>query len=84
MRVGLFGFPKVGKTTLYNTLTGSSVATEAYAAGKPETHVGVATVPDARLERPSGMFHPKKTTHAGISIWTSSASKGEAAKGRPS
>ena len=41
MLVGLFGFPKVGKTTLFNILTGSSVPTEAYATGKPETHVGV-------------------------------------------
>lgn len=66
MRIGLFGFPKVGKTTLFNTLTGSAVATEAYASGKPETHIGMAKVPDARLDRLATMFSPKKTTHAKV------------------
>ncbi len=82
MRIGLFGFPKVGKTTLFNTLTGSSVPTEAYAAGKPETHVGVAQVPDARLTRLSGMFKPKKTTHAKVEyLDIVGVEKGDAAGG---
>src|SRR5262249_19049491 len=85
MRVGLFGFPKVGKTTLFNILTGSSLATDAYAAGKPETHVGVATVPDPRLDRLSGLFEPKKTTHARVAYLDSvGAEKGEAAGGETS
>lgn len=66
MRIGLFGFPKTGKTTLFNTLTGSSISTEAFASGKPETHVGVAKVPDVRLDRLTAMFHPKKTTAAKV------------------
>src|SRR5437867_1577593 len=82
MLVGIFGFPKVGKTTLYNTLTGSSVPTEAYAAGKPETHVGVATVPDHRLDRLSAMFKPKKTTYAKVDyLDIVGVEKGEGAKG---
>jgi ribosome-binding ATPase len=66
MRIGLFGFPKVGKTTLFNTLTGSSVPTDAYASGKPEMHVGMATVRDPRLETLASMFKPKKKTHARV------------------
>lgn len=82
MRVGLFGFSKVGKTTLYNTLTGSSVPTEAYASGKPETHVGVAAVPDARLDRLSAMFKPKKTTRAKVDyLDIAGVEKGDAAQG---
>ncbi|MFH1261822.1 MAG: redox-regulated ATPase YchF [Pseudomonadota bacterium] len=64
MRIGLFGFPKVGKTTLFNTLTGSSIPTDAYATGKPETHIGIATVRDPRVDALSVMFKPKKTTYA--------------------
>ena len=82
MRIGLFGFPKVGKTTLFNTLTGSSVATDAYASGKPETHVGVATVPDPRLDRLAEIFKPKKTTHAKVDyVDIVGVEKGDAAEG---
>jgi GTP-binding protein YchF len=82
MLIGIFGFPKVGKTTLFNTLTGSSVATEAFATGKPETHVGVARVPDARLDRLSAIFKPKKTTHARVEyLDIVGVEKGDAAGG---
>jgi GTP-binding protein YchF len=80
MRIGLFGFPKTGKTTLFNTLTGSAVATDAFATGKPETHVGVATVPDPRLDFLSAMFKPKKTTRARVEyLDIVGVKKGEAA-----
>src|SRR5437867_390940 len=82
MRIGLFGFPKVGKTTLFNTLTGSSIPMESYATGKPETHVGVALVPDQRLETLSRMFEPKKTTHARVEyLDIVGVEKGDAAAG---
>src|SRR5262245_13147898 len=82
MRVGLFGFPKVGKTTLFNILTGSSVPTEAYASGKPETHIGVAQVPDDRLDRLAAVFKPKKTTHAKVEyLDIVGVEKGDAAGG---
>lgn len=50
MQVGIIGFPKAGKTTLLNLLTASSRETDRYAASR-ETHVGVAVVPDPRLEQ---------------------------------
>lgn len=65
MKIGLFGFPQTGKTTLFNTLTGASVATGA-GGGRPETHLGVAKVPDERLDRLAAIFKPKKTTHATV------------------
>src|SRR4029450_11430511 len=76
------GFPKVGKTTLFNILTGSSVPTEAYASGKPETHVGIAQVPDGRLDKLSAVFKPKKTTHAKVEyLDIVGVEKGDAAGG---
>src|SRR5207245_1949366 len=47
MKIGLVGLPKSGKTTLFNLLTGSSVATARYDTGRAELHTGVAR----RLER---------------------------------
>ena len=64
MKIGLFGFPQVGKTTLFNLLTGAHVETTRFASGRSDPNLGVARVPDARLDRLSGLFSPKKTTPA--------------------
>jgi ribosome-binding ATPase len=66
LRIGLLGFSKVGKTTLFNILTGAHVAVEKYSSGKAEPNVGVAKVPEPRLDRLSAMFKPKKTTYAHV------------------
>jgi GTP-binding protein YchF len=67
MKMGLVGFPAVGKTTLFNILTDSQVETSRFGgAGRGETHTGIARVPDARLDRLAAMFSPRKTTPATI------------------
>ena len=68
MKIGLIGLPKSGKTTLFNLLTGSSVATARYDTGRAELHTGVARVPDPRVEVLHGLFKPKKTTHATFEV----------------
>jgi len=68
MKIGLVGLPKSGKTTLFNLLTGSSVATSKYDAGRAELHTGVARVPDPRVDRLTGLFKPKKTTYATFEV----------------
>ncbi len=68
MKIGLIGLPKSGKTTLFNLLTGSSVATSKYDAGRAELHSGVARVPDPRVDRLTGLFKPKKTTYATFEV----------------
>ena len=68
MKIGLIGLAKSGKTTLFNLLTGSNVATSRYDAGRAEMHTGVARVPDARVDRLSALFSPKKTTYATFEV----------------
>src|SRR4030095_4420442 len=68
MKIGLVGLPKSGKTTLFNLLTGASVATSRYDAGRAEMHAGVARVPDPRVDRLSVLFKPKKTTYATFEV----------------
>jgi GTP-binding protein YchF len=68
MKIGLIGLPKSGKTTLFNLLTGASVATSRYDSGRAELHTGVARVPDARVDRLSAIFQPKKTTYATFDV----------------
>jgi hypothetical protein len=68
MKIGLLGLPKSGKTTLFNLLTGASVATARYDTGRAELHTGVARVPDPRVDVLRGLFNPKKTTYASFEV----------------
>src|SRR5207302_7722800 len=60
MRAGLVGFARSGKTRLFNALTGLKRGPEA------KVHLGAIKVPDARLERLSAIFKPRKTTPAEV------------------
>lgn len=60
------GLPYVGKTTLFNLLTGAHAATGGFAGAEAETNVGVAKVPDPRIGRLAALFEPKKTTYAEV------------------
>src|SRR6059036_224567 len=68
MKIGLVGLPKSGKTSLFNLLTGASVATSSFASSRGEMHAGVAKVPDERVDRLSALFKPKKTTFATFEV----------------
>ncbi len=63
MQTGIIGLPHVGKTTLFKILTRAHLDAQ---AARAATHVGVAKVPDPRLEQLAAIFKPKKTTHASI------------------
>jgi len=49
-RLGLVGLPNVGKTSLFNALTGQDAPVAAHPFSTTETLVGVASVPDPRLD----------------------------------
>ncbi len=64
MKCGIIGLPQVGKTSLFTILTGQQVHAS---HGNPrEAHIGVATVPDDRLDRLAAMYDPKKLIHATV------------------
>lgn len=56
----------VGKTTIFNLLTGAGAKTSNYLTGKTDTNVGTAVVPDRRVDFLSGLYRPKKTIYAQI------------------
>ncbi len=63
MKVGIVGFPRAGKTTIFNALTGLEIPVGTYAeAGK--ANVGTIKVPDERIDKLSEIFRPRKTTYA--------------------
>jgi len=65
MKTGIIGLPQVGKTSLFRILTKTHLSEHAYANPR-EAHVGVAQVPDDRLDRVAGLYNPKKLTHASV------------------
>ncbi len=65
LRAGLIGFPSTGKSTLFRLLTSAREGTRP-TQGKADANVGVARVPDARLDRLSAMYNPRKTVPATV------------------
>jgi len=70
------GLPFTGKTTLFDLLTGARVPTGTFAGAEAETNVGIARVPDERLDRLVPLFKPKKVTHAEITLRDLGLAKG--------
>ena len=66
LNCGLIGLPMVGKTTIFNLLTGAGAETSKFLTGKTETNIGTARIPDGRVDYLSDLYHPRKTTHAQI------------------
>src|SRR5438105_5030419 len=65
MKTGIIGLPQVGKTSLFQILTKAAVSAQAHANPR-EAHVGVAKVPDDRLDRLAALYNPKKLTHTSV------------------
>lgn len=65
MQLGIVGFPKTGKTTLFNLLTQSHESTDKFGVSS-EAHVAICKVPDERLEKLTALFNPKKKTPATV------------------
>jgi GTP-binding protein YchF len=61
LRAGLIGFGATGKTTLFRLLTS---APDAGGHGKADAHIGIARVPDERLDKLVGIFGPRKRVPA--------------------
>ena len=64
MKTGIIGLPQVGKTSLFKILTKAHVATAAH--NPREAHLGVAKVPDERLDKLAALYNPKKLVHAAV------------------
>jgi len=64
MKTGIIGLPQVGKTSLFRILTKAHLSS---AQSNPrEAHIGVAKVPDDRLDKLAALYNPKKLTHASV------------------
>ncbi len=82
MKLGIVGLPNVGKSTLFNAITKAGADAANYPFCTIDPNVGIAYVPDARLDVLSEIYNPKKYTPAVIEFvdiagLVKGASKGE-------
>ncbi|MCE9622432.1 MAG: redox-regulated ATPase YchF [Actinomycetia bacterium] len=81
-RFGLVGLPNAGKSSLYNALTGGGALAAPYPFATKDPNIGVARVPDDRVERLGEMSKTKTLVHASVEVvdiggLVEGASKGE-------
>lgn len=76
MKVGIIGLPLVGKSTLFRLLTASAAPTS---PGRADVRVGIARVPDPRVDALAEMYRPRKKTPATVEyVDVPGSAKGEA------
>ncbi len=66
--IGLVGLPNSGKTSLFNALTGRSALVAAHPFTTTETSVGIAILPDRRLDALAEMSKSRKVVRAGVEM----------------
>jgi hypothetical protein len=78
----MIGLPNVGKTTVFNALTGGGALAANYPFATVDPNTGIAIVPDPRLIKLTDLFKSKKTTYSTLEVrdiagLVEGASKGE-------
>lgn len=63
MEIGIIGIPRSGKTTIFNALTRGHASVAGYS---DKLNIGVAKVPDKRLDVLAEMYRPQKVVQAEI------------------
>jgi hypothetical protein len=67
-RLGLVGLPNSGKSALFNALTGGSAAVAPHPFSTTQTTVGVAQVPDSRVEALAKISESRKIVHTTVEV----------------